>query len=171
MFSFYEDGHQECCRVRKVRPLRRQLSGLKAWITGQRKDQSPGTRSEVPVVQTDPVFEGLSSHTCVRPNKKSEIRRGWWAWQSHQVQSTVQYFFGGGLEFFARDERACQCFAPTRLRIHRMRAMHPSRSSKSARARRKMVVGRRGRQRVWSAFWKHQSSGRSDRRRLRGDVA
>ena len=20
MFSFYEDGHQECCRVRKVRP-------------------------------------------------------------------------------------------------------------------------------------------------------
>lgn len=58
MFSFYEDGHQECCRVRKVRPLRRQLTGLNAWITGQRKDQSPGTRSEVPVVQVDPVFEG-----------------------------------------------------------------------------------------------------------------
>ena len=51
MFSFYEDGHGECCRVRKVRPLRRQLSGLKAWITGQRKDQSPGTRAAVPVVQ------------------------------------------------------------------------------------------------------------------------
>jgi len=34
-----------------VRPLRRQLKGLKAWITGQRKDQSPGTRSAVPVVQ------------------------------------------------------------------------------------------------------------------------
>ncbi|CAD7697838.1 unnamed protein product, partial [Ostreobium quekettii] len=59
MFSFYEDGHQECCRVRKVRPLRKQLKGLKAWITGQRKDQSPGTRSAVPVVQVDPVFEGL----------------------------------------------------------------------------------------------------------------
>ncbi|KAK9827682.1 hypothetical protein WJX81_008004 [Elliptochloris bilobata] len=59
MFSFYEDGHQECCRVRKVRPLRRQLTGLKAWITGQRKDQSPGTRAAVPVVQVDPVFEGL----------------------------------------------------------------------------------------------------------------
>ncbi|CAI0431111.1 unnamed protein product [Linum tenue] len=51
LFSFYEDGHQECCRVRKVRPLRRALKGLRAWITGQRKDQSPGTRSE--------VFEGL----------------------------------------------------------------------------------------------------------------
>ncbi|KAK6283547.1 hypothetical protein POUND7_002499 [Theobroma cacao] len=59
LFSFYEDGHQECCRVRKVRPLRRALKGLRAWITGQRKDQSPGTRSEVAVVQVDPVFEGL----------------------------------------------------------------------------------------------------------------
>ncbi|KAJ0836379.1 putative adenylyl-sulfate reductase (thioredoxin) [Helianthus annuus] len=59
LFSFYEDGHQECCRVRKVRPLRRALKGLRAWITGQRKDQSPGTRSQVPVVQVDPVFEGL----------------------------------------------------------------------------------------------------------------
>ena len=35
----------------QVRPLRRQLKGLKAWITGQRKDQSPGTRDAVPVVQ------------------------------------------------------------------------------------------------------------------------
>uniref|UniRef100_A0A1J3I9I0 adenylyl-sulfate reductase (glutathione) n=1 Tax=Noccaea caerulescens TaxID=107243 RepID=A0A1J3I9I0_NOCCA len=60
LFSFYEDGHQECCRVRKVRPLRRALKGLKAWITGQRKDQSPGTRSEIPIVQVDPVFEGLN---------------------------------------------------------------------------------------------------------------
>lgn len=42
----------------QVRPLRRQLTGLKAWITGQRKDQSPGTRQAVPVVQVDPAFEG-----------------------------------------------------------------------------------------------------------------
>ncbi|KAL9687039.1 hypothetical protein QQ045_031435 [Rhodiola kirilowii] len=60
LFSFYEDGHQECCSVRKVRPLRRALKGLRAWITGQRKDQSPCTRSEVPVVQVDPVFEGIA---------------------------------------------------------------------------------------------------------------
>lgn len=51
LFSFYEDGHQECCAIRKVRPLRRALKGLRAWITGQRKDQSPGTRANVPVVQ------------------------------------------------------------------------------------------------------------------------
>ncbi|KAF3330092.1 5'-adenylylsulfate reductase 1 [Carex littledalei] len=59
LFSFYEDGHQECCRVRKVRPLRRALKGLQAWITGQRKDQSPGTRASIPVVQVDPSFEGI----------------------------------------------------------------------------------------------------------------
>ncbi|NP_001105805.2 Probable 5'-adenylylsulfate reductase 1, chloroplastic [Zea mays] len=59
LFSFYEDGHQECCRVRKVRPLRRALRGLRAWITGQRKDQSPGTRASIPLVQVDPSFEGL----------------------------------------------------------------------------------------------------------------
>ncbi|KAL6973604.1 5'-adenylylsulfate reductase 3, chloroplastic, partial [Sarracenia purpurea var. burkii] len=59
LFSFYEDGHQECCRIRKVRPLNRALKGLRAWITGQRKDQSPGTRADVPVVQLDPSFEGI----------------------------------------------------------------------------------------------------------------
>ena len=50
---------QECCGVRKVQPLRRKLKTLKAWVTGQRKDQSPGTRMAVPAVQVDPVFEGL----------------------------------------------------------------------------------------------------------------
>ncbi|KAM0997467.1 hypothetical protein ACFX2I_007331 [Malus domestica] len=47
-----------CCRVRKVRPLRRALKGLHAWITGKRKDQSPGTRAEI-LVQVDPSLEGI----------------------------------------------------------------------------------------------------------------
>ena len=42
-----------------MKPLRKQLTGLRAWITGQRKDQSPGTRQGVPVLEVDPVFEGL----------------------------------------------------------------------------------------------------------------
>ena len=40
LYSFYADGHKECCDIRKVNPLRKQLAGLSAWITGQRKDQS-----------------------------------------------------------------------------------------------------------------------------------
>jgi adenylyl-sulfate reductase (glutathione) len=59
LFSFYEDGHKECCGIRKVQPLRKKLSTLKAWITGQRKDQSPGTRMQVPAVQLDPAFQGI----------------------------------------------------------------------------------------------------------------
>ena len=57
LFSFFEDGHQECCGVRKVQPLRKKLATLDGWITGQRKDQSP-TRSDVPVVQADVGFSG-----------------------------------------------------------------------------------------------------------------
>ena len=56
LFSFYNDGHKECCDVRKVDPLKRALNTVDAWITGQRKDQSPGTRSAVPVIQKDPTF-------------------------------------------------------------------------------------------------------------------
>lgn len=55
LFSFYEDGHQECCSIRKIEPLRRALDGMDAWITGQRRDQSP-TRTDVPVVQHDAAF-------------------------------------------------------------------------------------------------------------------
>jgi phosphoadenosine phosphosulfate reductase len=61
LFSFYRDGHQECCGIRKVEPLRRALSRLDAWITGQRRDQSPGTRAQVPVVQADPTFSSNGS--------------------------------------------------------------------------------------------------------------
>ena len=53
LFSFYEDGHTECCSIRKVEPLRRKLANVDAWITGQRKDQSLDTRQELPEVQID----------------------------------------------------------------------------------------------------------------------
>ncbi|HEX4869394.1 MAG TPA: phosphoadenylyl-sulfate reductase [Moraxellaceae bacterium] len=56
LFSFYDDGHEECCGIRKVAPLRRKLATLDAWITGQRRDQSPNTRNAVPVVQSDKTF-------------------------------------------------------------------------------------------------------------------
>ena len=58
LFSFFEDGHQECCGIRKVQPLRKKLATLDGWITGQRKDQSPGTRQDIPVIQTDLGFSG-----------------------------------------------------------------------------------------------------------------
>lgn len=57
LFSFREDGHEECCAIRKVEPLRRMLAGADAWITGQRRDQSP-TRADLPVCQLDPAADG-----------------------------------------------------------------------------------------------------------------
>jgi phosphoadenosine phosphosulfate reductase len=56
LFSFYVDGHRECCGIRKVEPLMRALGPFRAWMTGQRRDQSPGTRGDVPVVQLDRTF-------------------------------------------------------------------------------------------------------------------
>lgn len=56
LFSFYEDTHQECCSIRKIGPLKRKLLTVDAWVTGQRKDQSPGTRAHIPVIQDDKVF-------------------------------------------------------------------------------------------------------------------
>ncbi len=55
LFSFYRDGHGECCAIRKIQPLRRKLGELDAWITGQRQDQSV-TRTELPVEQVDAAF-------------------------------------------------------------------------------------------------------------------
>jgi phosphoadenosine phosphosulfate reductase len=59
LFSFYEDGHNECCAIRKINPLKRKLKEYDAWITGQRKDQSPGTRNAIPTFQKD-TFQGLN---------------------------------------------------------------------------------------------------------------
>ncbi len=56
LYSFYKDGHHECCGIRKVMPLRRVLSTLDAWVTGQRRDQNPDTRQNIPVMQKDNAF-------------------------------------------------------------------------------------------------------------------
>lgn len=68
MFSFYEDGHGQCCAIRKVGPLVRQLSSLGAWITGQRRDQSPRTRTDVPVVEMDSAHTGVGGAPLVKVN-------------------------------------------------------------------------------------------------------
>jgi len=63
LFSFYVDGHQECCELRKVRSLRRVLEGYTAWMTGQRRDQSP-TRSELDVVAWDTTQARAPGQLC-----------------------------------------------------------------------------------------------------------
>lgn len=56
LFSFYKDGHAECCTMRKVEPLKRALQNVDAWVTGQRRDQNPATRNGVAVAELDRAF-------------------------------------------------------------------------------------------------------------------
>ena len=53
-YSFREsvENRRECCQIRKVEPLRRALSSLKAWMTGLRRDQAV-TRGDTPAVEWD----------------------------------------------------------------------------------------------------------------------
>jgi len=51
---FYEsiENRKLCCHVRKIVPLRRSLTGMDAWITGLRREQSV-TRTEMKIVEWD----------------------------------------------------------------------------------------------------------------------
>ena len=84
LFSFYEDGHQECCGIRKVEPLKRKLTHLDAWITGQRKDQSLDTRQAVPEVQIDTGFS-ITGHQLVKFNPLLN-------WSSAQVWDYIEAY-------------------------------------------------------------------------------
>ncbi len=51
---FYDnmDNRKECCRIRKIEPLRRAFSTLEAWICGLRREQSV-TRQDMEMVEWD----------------------------------------------------------------------------------------------------------------------
>ena len=53
-YSFREsiENRKECCGIRKVVPLKRALSGLRAWMTGLRREQSV-TRTEMQALEWD----------------------------------------------------------------------------------------------------------------------
>ena len=46
----------ECCRLRKVVPLRKALRGYAAWVTGLRRVEAP-TRAGAPVISFDEAFK------------------------------------------------------------------------------------------------------------------
>lgn len=84
LFSFYEDGHTECCGVRKVGPLRRVLTRYAAWITGQRRDQSP-TRADVPLVQLDTNLGSDGPILKVNPLAEQSLSDVWSYLRDEQV--------------------------------------------------------------------------------------
>jgi phosphoadenosine phosphosulfate reductase len=60
LFSFRDslDNRHECCRIRKIEPLRRALAGKAGWITGLRREQSV-TRADLAAIEIDQVNGGI----------------------------------------------------------------------------------------------------------------
>src|SRR5512145_1497188 len=60
LYSFREslENRHECCRIRKVEPLGRALSGLSAWVTGQRREQGL-TRADLNEFEVDEAHGGI----------------------------------------------------------------------------------------------------------------
>lgn len=61
LYSFMEslENRHECCNIRKVEPLGRVLSGLGAWVTGLRREQSV-TRTDTSTVELDAGHGGIA---------------------------------------------------------------------------------------------------------------
>lgn len=83
LYSFYKDGHHECCGIRKVEPLKRKLATLDAWITGQRKDQNL-TRMNISEVELDVGFS-TPDHPLVKFNPLAN-------WSASQVWDYIRAF-------------------------------------------------------------------------------
>jgi phosphoadenosine phosphosulfate reductase len=49
-------GSEQCCQFRKVAPLRRAVSGNRAWLTSLKRDDGP-TRAGAPIVSWDSAFD------------------------------------------------------------------------------------------------------------------
>lgn len=83
LFSFRQDGHGECCGIRKLEPLRRALGQFSSWATGQRRDQSPATRGEVSVLELDTGFAGKNGAPLLKLNPLT-------FWSSSQVWDYIR---------------------------------------------------------------------------------
>lgn len=107
LFSFRVDGHKECCGIRKVEPLRRALRSYRAWISGQRKDQSPATRSDLAVITEDESFRGREDQPSIKLNPLAN-------WTSQQVWDYITAFGVPFNELHRRGFRSIGCEPCTR---------------------------------------------------------
>lgn len=71
--AFYDsvELRKQCCNIRKLEPLKRALSGRKAWITGLRREQSP-TRSDLAVSEYD-AANGLQKFSPLLDWSQGEV--------------------------------------------------------------------------------------------------
>lgn len=78
--SFYEsvDNRKECCRIRKVVPLQRAVTGQKLWITGIRAEHSPN-RLSMEQIEWDAVNNIIKFHPLMN-------------WESDTVKKAINQY-------------------------------------------------------------------------------
>jgi phosphoadenosine phosphosulfate reductase len=66
IFSFYDsvENRQECCRIRKVDPLKRALENHEMWITGLRAQQSV-TRTDLNLFEISDVYKVIKFNPLI----------------------------------------------------------------------------------------------------------
>jgi len=69
LFYHSVENRKLCCEIRKVRPLRRALQGMEAWITGITRYQSMD-RGHMQAIEDDPVFGLIKYNPLIE-----------WTWQ------------------------------------------------------------------------------------------
>ena len=116
--GFYEsrEARTACCHVRKVEPLDRALDGAQAWISGLRGDQS-AHRQGMGIITVD------EERLLLKLNPLFD-------WSRQAV-----------LDFRRRTRRPDQQAALERVRVDRLRALHPRDRAGRAGARGPLVVG------------------------------
>lgn len=77
---------RRCCYVRKVEPLARALAGKRAWITGQRREQTSG-RAQLPEREFD-AAHGLEKFNPLAAWSESEV---WEYLRDHDVPCNRLY--------------------------------------------------------------------------------
>ena len=75
--ELWETNPDQCCRIRKVLPLRQRIQGLGAWITGLRRTPGSSTRGDVRGVEWD-LVNGLFK---INPL---------WSWSREDVASYLE---------------------------------------------------------------------------------
>ncbi|CAB3776379.1 phosphoadenylyl-sulfate reductase [Pararobbsia alpina] len=77
--AFYDsvELRKSCCGIRKVEPLNRALSGLEAWVTGQRREQSV-TRTELHEQEHDEA-RGIEKYNPLAEWTEADV----WAYLGH----------------------------------------------------------------------------------------
>jgi len=63
--NLFASDPDACCRMRKVEPLARALTGYDAWISGVRREETPD-REHTPVVAFDAASSKVKVHPIVR---------------------------------------------------------------------------------------------------------